>query len=136
MNNIYHGNDTNSTNTTNENEKDNGNGGIPEVSDRKLWKKKKQNNCKEIINRSNNINGNNTNQKNVYFLADSIAKKLNCYLLTKKIRHKHLVKVCSFSRAKINCKTDHVKPTLREVNPDHIISNAGTNHLRNNKTAS
>ena len=32
--------------------------------------------------------------------------------------------------------TDHVKPTLREVNPDHIVLHAGTNDLRTEKMAS
>ena len=59
-----------------------------------------------------------------------MVKKLNGYLLTRKIKHKHLVKVRSFSRAKINCMTDHVKPTLGDINPDHIILHAGTNDLR------
>ena len=31
--------------------------------------------------------------------------------------------------------TNHVKPTLQEVNPDHIILNAGTNDFRTDKTA-
>ena len=42
----------------------------------------------------------------------------------------------SFSGAKINCMTDHVKPTLRDINPDHIILHAGTNDLRTENTAS
>ena len=42
----------------------------------------------------------------VYILGDSIVKKLSGYLLTEKIRHKYLVKVCSFSGTKINCMTD------------------------------
>ena len=32
--------------------------------------------------------------------------------------------------------TDHVKPTLRDINPDHIILHAGTNDLRTENTAS
>ena len=56
--------------------------------------------------------------KNVYILGDSIVKKLNGYLLTKNIRHKHLIKVRLFPGAKINCMTDHVEPNLQEVNPD------------------
>ena len=47
-------------------------------------------------------------------------KKPNGYLLTKKIRHKHLVKVRSNSGAKISCMKDHVKPALRDINPDHM----------------
>ena len=65
-----------------------------------------------------------------------MVKKMNGYLLTRKIKHKHLVKVRSFSGAKISCMTDHVKPTLRDINPDHIILHAGTNDLRTENTAS
>ena len=32
--------------------------------------------------------------------------------------------------------TEHVKPTLRDINPDHIILHAGTNDLRTENTAS
>ena len=32
--------------------------------------------------------------------------------------------------------TDHVKPTLQEINPDYIILHAGTNDLRTEKRAS
>ena len=55
-----------------------------------------------------------------------MVKKMNGYRLTRKIKHKHLVKVRSFSGAKISCMTDHVKPTLRDINRDHIL-HAGTN---------
>ena len=32
--------------------------------------------------------------------------------------------------------TDHVKPTLRDINRDHVILNAGTNKLRTENAAS
>ena len=32
--------------------------------------------------------------------------------------------------------TAHVKPTLRDINPDHVILHAGTNDLRTKNTAS
>ena len=105
------------------------------LTKRKNRKKKKEDNHKETTNR-NKENKNNMNKTNVYILGDSIVKKLNGYLLTRKIEHKHLVKVCSFSGAKISCMTDHVKPTLRDINPDHIILHAGTNDLRTENTAS
>ena len=41
----------------------------------------------------------------------------------------------SFSVAKISCMTDHVKPTLRDINPDHIVLHAGKNDLRTGNTA-
>ena len=106
-----------------------------EANEKKKQKKKKEDNHKEPTNR-NNENKNNKNKTNVYILGDSIVKKLNGYLLTRKIKHKHLVKVRSFSGAKISCMRDHVKPTLRDINPDHIILHAGTNDLRTENTAS
>ena len=64
-------------------------------------------------------------------------KRMFIFLVTAwKIRHKHLVKVRSFSGAKISCMTDHVKPTLRDINPDHIVLHAGTNDLRTENKAS
>lgn len=37
------------------------------------------------------------NKTNVYILRDMKIKKLNCYLLTKDIKRKHLIKGCFFS---------------------------------------
>ena len=101
---------------------------------KKKQKKKKEDNYKETTNRHNE-NRNNKNKTNVYILDVIIVKNLNGYLLTWKIKHKHLVKVSSFSEAKISCMTDHVKPTLRDINPDHIILHAGTNDLRSENKA-
>ena len=106
-----------------------------EDNEKEKQKKKKEDNYKETTNR-NNKNRNNKNKTNVYILGDSIVKKLNGYLLTRKMKHKHLAKVCSFSEAKISCMMDHVKPTLRDKNPDDIILHAGTNDLRTENTAS
>ena len=88
------------------NEKDgNPNGkSTSEAHEKKKQKKKKEYNYKETTNR-NNENRNNKNKTNVYILGDGIVKKLNCYLLTREIKHKHLVKVRSFSGAKISCMT-------------------------------
>ena len=61
-------------------------------------------------------------------------KKLNDYFLMRKVRHKYLIKVRSFSGAKVSCMVDHVKPTLRDDKPDHIILHVGTNDLRTEKT--
>ena len=41
----------------------------------------------------------------------------------------------SFSGAKNSCMKDHAKPTLRDINPDHIILHAGKNDLRRENTA-
>ena len=105
-----------------------------EANEKKNQKKKKEDNCDGITNWNNNKNKNNKNKTNVYILGDSMVKKLNGYLLPRKIRHKHLVKVLSFSGAKISCMTDHVKPTLRDINPDHIVLHPGTNDLRTENT--
>ena len=64
-----------------------------------------------------------------------MVKKLNGYLLTKKVRHKFLVKVRPFTGAKVSCMVDHVKPTIRDDKPDHVILHTGTNDLRSEKTA-
>ena len=63
-------------------------------------------------------------------------KKLNGYFLTKKVRHKYLIKVQSFSGAKVSCMVDHVKPTLWDEKPDHSILHERTNDLRTEKTTS
>ena len=42
----------------------------------------------------------------------------------------------SFLGAKISCMTDHVKPTLRDINLDHIILHAVTYDLGTENTAS
>ena len=106
-------------------------------SKKKKQKKKREDNCNEFSNRNNNNNNRNSkNKTNVYILGDGMAKKLNGYLLTKKIRHENLVKVRLFSGAKTSYMTDYVKPALREINPDHIILHVGINDLKTENTAS
>ena len=61
--------------------------------------------------------------------------KLNGFLLTRKLKHKCLVKVRPFSSAKVRCMHDHVKPTVRDFNSDHIILHCGTNDLNSEQTA-
>ena len=94
---------------------------------RKANGKKEKNNVNDITKEK---------QETVYILGDSMVKKLNGYLLTRKVRHKFLVKVRPFSGAKVSCMVDHVKPTLRDDKPDHIILHTGTNDLRSEKTSS
>ena len=57
-------------------------------------------------------------------------------MITKKLRHKHLVKVRSFSSAKVRCMYDHVKPGIRDFNPEHTILHVGTNTLNSEKNFS
>ena len=65
-----------------------------------------------------------------------MVKKVNGFLLTRNINRKYLVKVRSFSSAKVSCMKDHAKPTLRDFNPDHVILQIGTNDLNTERTAS
>ena len=65
-----------------------------------------------------------------------MVKKLNGFWLTRKLKHKCLVKVRPFSLAKVRCILDHVKPTVRDLNPDHIILHCRTNDLSSEPTAS
>ena len=64
-----------------------------------------------------------------------MVKKLNGYILTTKIRHKHLVKVRLYLGPKMSCMMDHVKPTLRDINPDYIFLHASKNVLKTEATA-
>ena len=66
---------------------------MSEANKKKNQKKMKEDNYTETTNRNNN--NENLNNEN----------KMNGYLLTRKIKHKHLVEVRSFSEAKISCMT-------------------------------
>ena len=68
----------------------------------------------------------------MFILGDSIVKNVNGYLLTKKLQHKKLIKI----GAKVSCMYDHVKPTIREFNPNHLILHVDTNELKSSKTTS
>ena len=108
-----------------------------EANEKKKQKTKKEDNYNETTNRSNNNENKNTkNNMNAYILVDSIVKKLNGSLLTRKIKHKYLIKKRSLSGTKTSCMTDHIKPTLQDINPDHIVLHLGTNNLRTENTAS
>ena len=68
-------------------------------------------------------------------LTDSMVKKLNGFLLIRKLNQKCLVKVRPFSSAKVRCMHDHVKPSVWDFNPDHIILHCGSNDLSSERTA-
>ena len=138
-----------------DNEKDEGRNKpieLKNVTKRKKKKKKKKDHSEELdnsnikehdkSNRHNKIDNDTRNaspsktKKSVFILGDSMVKKVNGFYLTKDIKHKFLVKVRSFSSAKTRCVYDHAKPTIREVNPEHIILHVGTNDLNSEKTAS
>ena len=125
---------------------------LKNVTKRKKKKKKKKDHSEELdnsnikehdkSNRHNKIDTDTRNaspsktKKSAFILGDSMVKKVNGFYLTKDIKHKFLVKVRSFSSAKTRCMYDHAKPTIREVNPEHIILHVGTNDLNSEKTAS
>ena len=56
--------------------------------------------------------------------------------MVKKLNRYFLVKVRPLTCAKVSCMFDHVKPTIRDDKPDHVILHTGTNDLRSEKTAS
>ena len=79
--------------------------------------KEKPRGHKRNENDRNNKNNENKSQreklKTIYILGDSMVKKLNGYLLTKKVKHKYLIKLKkTFSGAKVSCMVDHVKPAI------------------------
>ena len=107
------------------------------------------NNNNNSINNENNYNNKSsydnkvkstssspTSKETVFILGDSMVKKLNGFLLTRKLNHKCLVKVRPFNSAKVRCMHDDVKPTVRDFDPDHIILHCGTNDLNSDRTSS
>ena len=65
-----------------------------------------------------------------------MVKKTDGFYLTKNVKYKYLVKVRPFSSSKISCMHDHAKPTITEINPEHITLHDGTNDLKSEKIAS
>ena len=124
------------------------------------FRSKKSNKYDKIDNNNNNNNNNSINNKNnknnkssydnkvnstssspnpketVFILGDRMVKKLNSFLLTPNLNHKCLVKVRPFNSAKVRSMHDHVKPTVRDFDPDHIILHRGTNDLNSDRTSS
>ena len=88
------------------------------------------------IDNNNRSTSSSNSKETVFILGDSMVKKVNGFYLTRNIKHKFLVKVRPFSSAKTRCMYDHAKPTITELNPEHIILHVGTNDLNTEKTAS
>ena len=65
-----------------------------------------------------------------------MVEKLKGYLMTKQVQHKCLIKVRPFNAARVKCMYDHVRPTLRDCNPNWIILHIGTNDLKEKRKAS
>ena len=80
--------------------------------EKNVWKKDKEskNKEKEVKNKANDNNSPREKLK-IYILGDS------------------MIKVRSFSGAKVGCIVDHVKPSLRDDKSDHVILRTGTNDL-------
>ena len=79
----------------------------------------------------------NTKKKDtVFILGDSIVKHVSGYLLTRNVRYKYLVKVRSFTGAKVSCLNDYNKPTMRDFNPKLSILHVSTSCLVSSKTSS
>ena len=75
------------------------------------------------INTSSSSSSSATDKKEkVFIIGDNKVKKVNGFLLTKKVNHKCLAKVRSFSGAKVRCLHDYLKPTLWDFNPDHNLT--------------
>ena len=94
---------------------------------------------KSITNNKDNVTSPSPSQNPkeiVFILGDGTVKKLNAFLLTRKFNHKYLVKVRPFRSAKVGCMPSHVKPTVIDFNPDHIIFHCGTNDLSSERTTS
>ena len=64
-----------------------------------------------------------------------MVKKLNGFLLTRKLNHKGLVNVRPFNSAEVRRMHDHAKPNVRDFDPDHIILLCGTNDLNSDRTS-
>ena len=65
-----------------------------------------------------------------------MVKKLNGFLLTQKLNHKCLIKVQPFNSVKVRCMHNHMKPTVRDIDRDHIILHCGINDLNSDRTSS
>ena len=103
-------------------DKDNHNGKKNEKSS----KERKQN--QETKETSTDQNTRDRKEKpKIFIMGYSMMKKSNGYLLAKKNKHTGTVRVRSFTTANASCMQDHVKPTIRDINPQQIILYVGTN---------
>ena len=76
------------------------------------------------------------NAKESVYTRVSMVRKVNGILLIRKFNHKYLGKVRLFSSAKGSCMNDHVKPTLWDFKPEHIILPVSTDDLNTERAAS
>ena len=69
-------------------------------------------NNNEDNNNNESSNNNKVNSTPSSHFGDTLVKKLNGFLLTRKLNHKCLVKVGPFNSAKVRCMHDHAKPAI------------------------
>ena len=91
------------------------------------------NNNNNPLNNKNHAKHVNNTRNTVFILGDNTVKNVNGYFLTKKLQNKKLIEVRLFSGAKVNCMYDHVKPTIRDLNLNHITLHVGINELGSSK---
>ena len=87
--------------------------------------------------KENNINSSNISnktRKTAFIIGDSKVKKIDWYLITSSINHKHIVKVRLFLSAKTIDMVDYIKPTQRDFNPDVYLLHVRTNDLTSNRS--
>ena len=66
-----------------------------------------------------------TEKKDIVFIFDDFM--VNGFLVSRNINHRCIIKVRSFSGAKVRCMQDYIN---RDFNPDHIILHVGTNEMQ------
>ena len=58
-----------------------------------------------------------------------MVKNVNSFKLTFMVDHRCIVKKRDFSSANISCIKNYIKPTLWELDPEHVIAHVSTNNL-------
>ena len=70
------------------------------------------NNIYNPLDNKNHAKYVNNTRNTLFLLRDSIVKNFNGYFLTKKLRNRKLIKVRSFTGAKVRCMYNHFKPII------------------------
>ena len=68
-------------------------------------------------------------KENFFIIGDSMVKNVNAFKLTGIVNHRCIVKKRDSASAKTSCMKDYIKPTLLELDPEHVILHVGTNNL-------
>ena len=70
------------------------------------------NNIYNPLDNENHAKHVNNTRNTLFLLRASIVKNFNGYFLTKKLRNRKLIKVRSFTGAKVRCMYNHFKPII------------------------